>query len=138
MTQISGKARLGKNPELKYVGDDDDKKPVCELRVRFINGKKNKATDEWEDQGFWAQVNVWGKLAEPAAKLVSKGDLVHIEGDLSNKVWMDKDDASKEHSMLCVDSHFIAPVISDIEALSYKPRNTNTEDSETAAAGAGA
>ena len=35
MPNINGYARLGKTPELKYIGDGEDKQPVCELSVKI-------------------------------------------------------------------------------------------------------
>lgn len=122
MSGLSGLARLGVNPELKYVGVDDDKQPVCEMRVRFLNGKKDKRSGEWVDQGFWAQVNVWGPCAEPAAKIFAKGDRVFIDGEMVMNTWSDKDDDTLEHSCVRVDTRLVAPYLPDLEGLSYRER----------------
>ena len=122
MSDLSGLARLGANPELKYVGDGDDKQPVCEMRVRFLNAKKDKKTGEWIDQGFWAQVNVWGYCAEPAAKMLSKGDRIFIDGEMVMNTWPDKDDDTLERSGVRVDTRLVAPYLPDIDTLSYRER----------------
>jgi single-stranded DNA-binding protein len=136
MTDISGPARLAANPELKTIGQGDDKKYVCELRVRFQNAKPKKDSDEWEDQGFWATVNVWGNHAEPTARLFEKGDRVFIMGNLIERSWQDKDDPEQTHRALQVDTHYVAPYLPDLESLRYKPRKSRTEQRpDTAAAG---
>lgn len=129
MPSISGYARLGKTPVLKHIGDGDDKQAVCELSMKFINSKKKKGSngdDDYEDHGFWAQVNVWGYEAEPVAKLLNKGDKVYIvDGKISEKSWPDKDNAEITKSALQVDCRLVFPVLSNMENLSYKARENN-------------
>ncbi|MEW8139475.1 MAG: single-stranded DNA-binding protein [Candidatus Thiodiazotropha endolucinida] len=124
MTDICGPARLAANPELKPVGEGEDKRFVCVLRARFLNFKPKKNSDDYEDNGFWADVNVWDKFAEPAAKMLVKGDRIIIGGNLVQNHWPDKDDPETERSRLKVDATFIAPFLPDIEELRYKPRGT--------------
>ncbi len=130
MTAIKGPGRLGANPELRFVGNGDDKKPVCELRVRFINGKVDKATGEWTDTGFWATVNVWGWCAEPAAKMFSKGDRIYIDGTMVMNTWPDKENEGEVISGFKVDTIFVAPYLPDLELLRYKPRTTQNNAAE--------
>ena len=90
MTDIQGPARLGKEPVLKHVGED--KKPVCELRVVFLNYRANKQDqDNPIDSGFWVQVNIWGKFAEPASRFFSTGDKVYITGEMDQDSFTPKD-----------------------------------------------
>jgi len=140
MSELSGQARLAANPELKYVGTGDDKQPVCEMRVRFLNAKQDKASGDWTDLGFWAQVNVWGLCAEPAAKMLSKGDRIFIDGSMVMDTWPDKDDENVERSGIRVDTRMVAPYLPDIESLSYRERKQSdnhaaqTQSSDEAAA----
>jgi single-stranded DNA-binding protein len=131
MTQILGMARLGKNPELKYVGEGEDKKPVCEIWLKMLNVRKSKSNDEeWLDFGFWAQVNLWGNLAEPAARLLTKGDRIYVTGRMVNKLWSQSENTSENvvetetRSTLVVDSDFVAPYLGDLDSLKYKPRKS--------------
>lgn len=131
MSEISGQARLGKNPELKYIGQDDNKQAVCELRVKMLNSKQDKKTDDWIDRGFWAQVNVWGKMAEAASKLLQKGDRVFIvNGTLAQDTWSDDKDPDKENSMMKIDTHLVFPFTTDIESLQYKPRKAGDQEND--------
>ena len=132
MSDIFGQARLAKNPELKYVGQGDDKQPVCELRVRMLNSKPKKNTDdEWQDNGFWAQVSLWGKFAEPASKLFQKGDRIYVTGDLVQKIWPDENDATIEHNVLDINSNAIFPYLPDLESLRFKPRKSKENETTT-------
>ncbi len=124
MTAIKGLVRLGANPELRFVGSGDDKKAVCEIRGRFINSKLDKGTGEWIDLGFWATVNVWGRCAEPAAKMLSKGDLIYIDGTMVMNTWPDKENEGEEISGFKVDTNFVAPYLPNLESLRYKPRTS--------------
>jgi single-stranded DNA-binding protein len=126
MTDISGSARLAANPELKPIGQGDDKKYVCAMRVRFLNPKQKKDSDEWDDRGFWADINVWGPFAEPASRLFERGDRVTISGNLVEHSWPDRDDPEVMHRTLQVDTNFIAPYLPDLESLRYKPRKTRS------------
>lgn len=120
VTTINGLARLGSAPELKYVGDD--KKPVCEMRARFVNSKQDKVTGEWKDQGFWAHVNIWDRYAEPAAKMFSSGDMVYIDGNTVMDNWPDKENQGQTVEGMKVNANFIAPYLPHLESLTYQER----------------
>ena len=107
------------------MGQGEEKQFVCEMRVCFLNGKPKKDSDEWEDNGFWANVNVWGKAAESAARLFEKGDRVQIIGNMIERRWPDKDHPEVEHSILQVNTQIIAPYLPDLELLKYKPRQSS-------------
>lgn len=122
MSDIQGPARLGKDPVLKFIGDD--KKPVCELRVNLQNFRKNKDDpDKPIDSGFWAQVNVWGKCAEPSSKLFSKGDRVFIIGDMDQDTFKDKE-SGEDVTIFHINSNVVLPWTQDLESIQYKERKT--------------
>lgn len=131
MTDISGPARLAANPELKTVGQGEEKQFVCEMRVRFLNGKPKRNSDEWIDNGFWVDVNIWGKYAQSASRLFEKGDRVHVIGNLHEHHWPDKDNPERELGRLKVNASFIGPHLPDLESLRYKPRQPR-QDAEVA------
>jgi hypothetical protein len=124
MTDISGPARLTVNPKLKPVGQGDEKQFVCELRVRFTNFKRKKNSEDFDDNGFWADVNIWGPFAEPSAEFFEKGDKVFIIGNLDERHWIDSDNPDIEHGRLQVNSSFVAPWTPDLVELRYKPRQS--------------
>ena len=135
MTDIQGPARLGKEPVLKHVGEDN--KQVCELRVIFLNYRANKQDqDKPVDSGFWVQVNIWGQFAEPASRLFSTGDKVYIMGDMVQDSFKPKDtnEGDDDVTILHVNSNIIFPWTIDIESLTFTVRkgqqNPSTSNNE--------
>ena len=78
--------RLGKDPETRFT-------PSGKAVTNF-----SMATSEyWSDAGGerqerteWHKIVLWGKVAEVAAKLLSKGKLVYVEGRLQTREWEDQ------------------------------------------------
>ena len=135
MTAIQGPARLGKEPVLKHVGEDN--KQVCELRVIFLNYRANKQDqDKPVDSGFWVQVNIWGQFAEPASRLFSTGDKVYIMGDMDQDSFKPKNanEGDDDVTILHVNSNIIFPWTIDIESLTFTVRkgqqNPSTSNNE--------
>ena len=134
MTDIQGPARLGKEPVLKHVGEDN--KQVCELRVIFLNYRANKQDqDKPVDSGFWVQVNIWGQFAEPASRLFSTGDKVYIMGDMDQDSFKPKNaNEGDDVTILHVNSNIIFPWTIDIESLTFTVRkgqqNPSTSNNE--------
>ena len=128
MSTIQGAGRLGKDPVLKHVGEDS--KPVCELSVNFLNYRKNKQ-DETQpiDTGFWVQVSVWGKFAEPASQFFKKGDRIFIvDGDLDQDSFIPQESESKEAvKILQANCNLVFPWTADLESVDYKPRQTDQQ-----------
>ncbi|MFK5892414.1 MAG: single-stranded DNA-binding protein [Pseudomonadota bacterium] len=125
MITISGPARLGENPILKPIGQGEDQKFVCTVSVKLLNDKPKKDTEDWVDKGVWVELSVWGRDAESAAKFLVKGDKININGgDLTEDSWPDKDDASKTHRKLKVNTNSISPFMSDLDSLKYKERTS--------------
>ena len=67
--------------ELKPVRTDDGDRMVLNMSVKFSSDKLNKVTGEWEDQGYWADVELWGKRAEITARLMTIGVRVLVVGN---------------------------------------------------------
>lgn len=78
--------RLGKDPEMRFT-------PSGKAVTNF-----SMATSEyWSDAGGerqerteWHKIVLWGKVAEVAAKLLSKGKQVYVEGRLQTREWEDQ------------------------------------------------
>jgi single-strand DNA-binding protein len=67
---------LGANPELRYTGNGT---AVVSLRLAT-----NRRVGE-KDVVDWHRVTVWGKQAENAARFLSKGRKVMVEGQLQTR-----------------------------------------------------
>lgn len=72
MNQIIITGHLGKDPELKKVGEYD----LCSFSVAVTKKFKEKGTTTWFN------VSVWNKLAELCQKYLSKGSKVLIVGEM--------------------------------------------------------
>lgn len=66
-------------PELRFTQGG---KAVLELRIAGTFSRRNKDTQQWEDQGapLWHSATFWEKDAEKLAELLHKGDRVSVEG----------------------------------------------------------
>lgn len=75
---------LTKDPELRSLPGGSS---VCVLRVACNTRRKNGSTGEWEDKPNYFDVNVWGAQGENAARFLSKGRAVAIDGRLEWREW---------------------------------------------------
>ena len=78
---------LGKDPELRYTPQGD---AVCNISVATSEKKRDKAGD-MQDVTTWFRITLWRKQAENAAKYLTKGSPVYIEGRLRIEEWADRD-----------------------------------------------
>jgi single-strand DNA-binding protein len=86
INQVTIAGRLGADPELKYIPSGQ---AVCTMRIatsEFFekDGEKQERTE-------WHSIVAWGKLAEAAAKNLSKGQQVVAQGKLQTRSWDSKD-----------------------------------------------
>lgn len=83
--------RLGRDPELKFT-------PAGKAVTNFTMATSETWKDdsgERQERTEWHKIQMWGKLAETAAKYLSKGSQVYIEGKLQTREWTDKDGQKK-------------------------------------------
>jgi len=92
MSKIMIIGNVGRDPELKMTGNG---RPVCEFSVavnRVIGGGQG---GERQEQTDWYRVSCWGKQAETAQQLITKGRLVFVEGRFQAREWTGKDDQKR-------------------------------------------
>lgn len=63
---------------------------VCELRVAVNGRRKDQQSGEWVDKPNYFTVKIWGAQGENAAKYLSKGRPVAIDGRLDWRQWEDQ------------------------------------------------
>lgn len=83
---------LGRDPETREVGQTS----VCSFSVATTE-RKGKGEDR-EEHTTWFRVNAWGKTAEVCQQYLAKGNLVYVQGSLSEREYTDKD-GNKRHSL---------------------------------------
>jgi len=84
---------LTHDPELRSLPSGTS---VCKLRVACNTRRKNGSTGEWEDKPNYYNVVVWGAQGENAARFLSKGRGVAIDGRLEWREWETQEGAKRE------------------------------------------
>lgn len=79
---------LTRDPEVRSIPGGSS---VCKLRVAVNSRRKDGQTGEWVDRPNFFDVDVYGSRGEFAAKHLSKGCPVAVEGSLVYRDWETKD-----------------------------------------------
>lgn len=86
---------LTSDPELRSLPSGTS---VCKLRIAVNTRKKDGATGEWGEKPNYFDVTVWGAQGENAARYLSKGRPVAIDGRLEWREWT-TDDGQKRQAI---------------------------------------
>jgi single-strand DNA-binding protein len=78
---------LGRDPELRYTPQGT---AVCNFSVATSEKRRDKS-GEFQDITTWFRVTLWDKRAETAAKYLTKGSQVYVEGRIRVDEWTDRD-----------------------------------------------
>jgi len=78
---------LGRDPELRYTPQGA---AVASFSMA-TNEKRKDASGEYQDVTTWFKITLWRNQAENAAKYLTKGSPVYIEGRLRIEEWTDRD-----------------------------------------------
>lgn len=111
---------LGKDPELRYTPNGD---AVCSFTLATNEKVKGETSTTW-----W-KVTLWRKTAEAAAKYLTRGTSVYIEGRVALEEWTDKE--GKVRTTLCVtgtDMQFIGGAKDDAGAIPPTRSSAATDD----------
>ena len=114
--------RLGKDPETRFTPSG---KAVTNFSMATSESWKD-AGGERQERTEWHKIQMWGPLAETAAKLLSKGKLVYVEGRLQTRSWDDKD-GSKRYTTEIIANQM--QILSDKWDNSEKPNNPEKPES---------
>lgn len=93
--------RLGKDPETKNLPSGD---AVTNFSIATTEKWKDKQSCEQKEATEWHRINMFGKLAEIAAKYLKKGALVYLEGSIKTRKWTDKDGIEKYSTEIKADT----------------------------------
>jgi single-strand DNA-binding protein len=77
---------IGRDPEVKNIGVDNKLAKFSMATtetVKKANGEKEKVTQ-------WHNIVVWGKMAGIVEKYMQKGQMIALEGQLTNRVYIDQ------------------------------------------------
>lgn len=87
---------LTKDPELRALPSGTS---VCELRIACNSRRKDQASGEWVDKPNYFSVKVWGAQGENAARYLSRGRPVAIDGRLDWREWEPQGGGSKRQTI---------------------------------------
>lgn len=91
---------LGKDPETRKF---DNGNMVANFSVATSEKWNDKTTGETKEVTEWHNIVMMGKLAEIAAKYLTKGSQVYLEGKLRTRSW-EKDGITRYVTEVVVDS----------------------------------
>lgn len=92
---------LTADPELRALPSGTS---LCKLRIACNTRRKNGSTGEWEDKPNYFDVTVWGAQGENAARYLSKGRPVAIDGRLEWREWETQEGAKRQAIDIIADS----------------------------------
>jgi single-strand DNA-binding protein len=109
--------RVGKDPEIKQF--DGGNKASFSLATTE-RGYVSKTGETIPDRVTWHNIVCWKGLATIAERFVKKGDLIYIEGKITNRSW--ESDGYK---------HYMTEIVADnIELLGGKSEAKETQSNE--------
>lgn len=78
---------LGRDPEIRHF---EGGSKVTKFSVA-TNENYQDRTGQWQTRTEWHEIVLWAGQAEKAEKTLKKGNLVYIEGKITNRKWQDKE-----------------------------------------------
>jgi single-strand DNA-binding protein len=124
-TYFCGRGNLADVPELKTVEINGEEREVAQMRIYF-DRLVPKGDDDFDDKGdFWLNVNLWGPLAENAARILQKGARVYVDGRLERHEWQDCETGS-ERVKLILQAHYIALDLSRVKSATLSSQTDHT------------
>ena len=91
---------LTRDPELRSTPGGTS---VCKLRVA-VNSRRKDQSGEWVDKPNYFDVTVWGAQGENAARYLSKGRPVAIDGRLEWREWETDDEQKRQAVSIVADT----------------------------------
>ena len=91
---------LTADPELRSTPNG---KPVCNLRIA-CNTRRKSGDGEWVDKPNYFNVTVWGAQGENAARYLSKGRPVAVDGRLEWREYEAQDGSKRQVVDIIADS----------------------------------
>lgn len=77
---------------------------VCDLRIAVNGRRKDNESGQWVDKPNYFNVKVWGAQGENAAKFLSKGRPVAVDGRLDWREWTDKEGNKRQSVDIIADT----------------------------------
>ncbi|AIM35578.1 single-stranded DNA-binding protein [Sphingobacterium sp. SG20118] len=116
---------LGKDPEIRYLDNNVSVAsfPLATSETFNRDGKRVEQTE-------WHTVVLWRGLADVAAKYLTKGKLVYIEGRLRTRSYEDKEGVRRYSTEIVAENFTLLGRKSDFEPTTASPAQTQAEKVE--------
>lgn len=95
---------LSREPELRYTPSGV---AVASFSLAVNYRRKNKTTDEWDEQTSFFDVTAWNQLAENVAETLDKGMRVVVVGRLEQQTWKSPEGENRHKVVIIADE--VAP-----------------------------
>jgi single-strand DNA-binding protein len=119
MNKVTLIGNVGKDPELRTIGDNQVVSFSLATTRRFKDKDGNKVTD-------WHSVQAWGKTAELIAQYVHKGDRLAVEGEIQYREY-EKDGVKRQAvNINCNEVEFLSGRKDDAPAIHPASNITET------------
>lgn len=115
--------RLGKDPEISYASSGEHTQCTAHFPLATHEQIIDKATGDKRERTEWHHVELRGRNAENAGKILKKGRVVYIEGKIRSDVWVD------EHNTKHFSIKIKASMFQILSKLGGKSRADEGEDS---------
>jgi single-strand DNA-binding protein len=92
---------LTADPELRSLPSGMS---VCSLRIACNTRRKDQSSGDWVDKPNYFNVTVWGAQGENAARFLSKGRPVALDGRLEWREWEAQDGTKRQAVDIIADS----------------------------------
>jgi single-strand DNA-binding protein len=124
INRVTITGNLTADPELRSLPSGNS---LCKLRVAC--NTRRKEDGEWVDKPNYFDVTVWGAQGENAARFLSKGRPVAVDGRLEWREWETQDGSKRQAVDVTADN---------IQFLNNASGNSNDDGRELVAAGVAA
>ena len=125
---------LTSDPELRSLPSGTS---VCKLRVACNTRRKDGPSGEWVDKPNYFDVTVWGAQGENAAKYLSKGRPVAVDGRLEWREWESPEGGKRQAVDIIADTVQFLGSRDDGGSGGFTPRaDVPVDSSDFASAGA--
>lgn len=116
---------LGKDPEIRYLDNN-----VSVASFPLATSENFNRDGKRVEQTEWHTVVLWRGLADVAAKYLTKGKLVYIEGRLRTRSYEDKEGIRRYSTEIVAENFTLLGRKSDFEPNAAAPAQTHAEKIE--------
>jgi single-strand DNA-binding protein len=92
LNRVSLVGRLTRDPELRQLPSGDG---VCSIRLA-VSSRARAEDGSWGDKSNYFDVTVFGRQADTAARYLSKGRRIGVDGRLSWREWQAQDGTRRQ------------------------------------------